>query len=83
MTADSGALRGRPLLAVAIEREDWELAALCLLLGAVRAAATLPPDAVEALLEELAPEGLSRHRRRGAGKGPSRALRQAQDRHSG
>ena len=40
-------------LAIAIERRQWELAALCLLLGVTRAAAALPPDAVEGLLEVL------------------------------
>ncbi len=42
------------LLAIAIERREWELAALCLLYGVVKAAEALPPDAVEALLEMLA-----------------------------
>ncbi len=41
-------------LAVAIERKQWELASLCLLVGVVEAAAALPPDAVEGLLEVLA-----------------------------
>jgi hypothetical protein len=41
-------------LAVAIERKQWELASLCLLMGVVEAAAALPPDAVEGLLEVLA-----------------------------
>ena len=40
-------------LAIAIERQQWELAALCLLLGVARVAAALPPDAVEGLLEVL------------------------------
>ena len=40
-------------LAVAIERKQWELASLCLLVGVVEAAAALPPDAVEGLLEVL------------------------------
>jgi len=43
-------------LAVAIERKQWELAALCLLLGLTEAAAKLPPDAIEGLLEVLAAE---------------------------
>jgi hypothetical protein len=43
----------RSLLAVAIERENWELAALCLLYGMVRAVETLPPQTLEALLELL------------------------------
>lgn len=41
-------------LAAAIERKQWELASLCLLVGIVEAAASLPPDAVEELLEVLA-----------------------------
>jgi hypothetical protein len=41
-------------LAVAIERKQWELASLCLLMGVVEAAAALPPDSVEGLLEVLA-----------------------------
>ena len=42
-------------LTVAIERQQWELAALCLLWGISRAAAALPPDAVEGLLAVLSP----------------------------
>jgi len=41
-------------LALAIQRKQWELASLCLLLGVTEAAAALPPDAVEGLLEVLA-----------------------------
>ena len=41
-------------LAVAIQHRKWEWAALCLLLGVTEAAAALPPDAVEGLLEVLA-----------------------------
>jgi len=41
-------------LAVAIEGKRWELAALCLLMGVTEAAAALPPDAIEGLLEVLA-----------------------------
>jgi hypothetical protein len=41
-------------LAVAIQGKRWELAALCLLMGVTEAAAALPPDAVEGLLEVLA-----------------------------
>ena len=43
----------RPLLDVAIEREDWELAALCLMWGVVEAARKYPQEALEALLDEL------------------------------
>ena len=41
------------LLAQAIEREDWEVAALCLLLGVVEAANKLPQETLDALLDEL------------------------------
>ena len=51
-------------LAVAIERKQWELAALCLLLGLTEAAAKLPPEAIEGLLEVLAAEGESPRRKR-------------------
>ncbi|MEE8369353.1 MAG: hypothetical protein V3S00_01140 [Dehalococcoidia bacterium] len=43
-------------LTMAIERQQWELAALYLLWGVSRAAAVLPPDAVEGLLAVLSPE---------------------------
>jgi hypothetical protein len=43
----------KSLLAQAIEREDWEVAALCLLLGAVEAANKLPRETLDALLDEL------------------------------
>ena len=56
-------------LAVAIRGKRWELAALCLLLGVTEAAAALPPDAVEGLLEVLA--GLEDEERRG--RAPTRA----------
>ena len=39
----------------AIEREDWELAALCLLYGMARAAAKLAPETLDELIEELEP----------------------------
>lgn len=44
------------MLAVAIERKHWELAAVCLLLGLTEAAAKLPPEAIDGLLEVLATE---------------------------
>lgn len=54
------------ILDVAIERKDWEAAAVCLLLGVSRAARKLPPDAIDALLAELSSElePEPRHRRR-------------------
>ena len=60
-------------LAVAIQGKRWELAALCLLLGVTEAAAALPPDAVEGLLEVLAGlEDGQRRPRRGHGRGRRR-----------
>jgi hypothetical protein len=55
----------RSLLAIAIERENWELAALCLIAGFLEVLEALPPDAAESLLEELAAEEPPRRRRRG------------------
>jgi hypothetical protein len=56
-------------LAAAIERKQWELAALCLLLGLTEAAAKLPPEAIEGLLEVLVaedgPSGRKARSRRG------------------
>jgi len=43
----------KSLLAQAIEREDWEVAALCLMLGVVEAAEKLPRETLDALLDEL------------------------------
>jgi hypothetical protein len=40
-------------LELAIERKDWELAALCLLLGFVEVASKLPPETLERLLDLL------------------------------
>ncbi len=40
-------------LAAAIERKDWETAALLLFLGVTRAARTLPPDAIDQIVEAL------------------------------
>ncbi len=62
-------------LAAAIEQSQWELASLYLLLGVSRAAAALPPDAIDGLLEEL--EATPTHKpqrqeRRGAGRGSRR-----------
>ena len=51
-------------LALAIERSEWEVAALYLLLGVTRAARALPPEAVEAMIELLAGDA-ERPRRRG------------------
>jgi hypothetical protein len=60
-------------LAAAIRGKRWELAALCLLLGVTEAAAALPPDAVEGLLEVLAGlEDEGKRPRRGHGRGRRR-----------
>jgi hypothetical protein len=56
-------------LTVAIERKHWELAALCLLLGLTEAAAELPPDVIEGLLEVLIAEGGPPRRRAGSRRG--------------
>jgi hypothetical protein len=40
-------------LAVGIERRDWTLVALCLLLGVAGAAQGLPPETLERLLDLL------------------------------
>ncbi len=45
-------------LAIAVERKEWTVVALCLLIGVAEAASKLPPDAVTGLLELL--EGPSR-----------------------
>ena len=50
------------VLALALERREWSLAALCLLLGVAEAAARLPPETLESLLELL--EGTPGERRR-------------------
>lgn len=49
-------------LAIAVGRNDWALVALYLLLGVAEAAAKLPRDALEGLLEVL--EGTPRRGRR-------------------
>ena len=43
-------------IGVAIERRRWEVVALYLLLGVSAAAAKLPPESLDALLELLAGE---------------------------
>lgn len=45
--------RTRPLLEAAIQQENWEAAALCLLLGAVRAFHKIPPETLEEMIELL------------------------------
>lgn len=62
-------------LALAIERKEWELVALYLVLGVSRTAAKLPPDAINGLMEVLSVEGgeaLPPSRRGGSGRGQRR-----------
>lgn len=47
----------RSLLSYAIAEERWDVAALCLLVAMTKALESLPPDAVDALLELLVEEG--------------------------
>ncbi len=58
----------------AIRTENWELAALCLVAGALEALKELPPDAVDDLLAELDVGAEECQPRR-----HERVLRQAQD----
>lgn len=58
------AVPGEGLLAGAIERRDWDAAALCLLWGVARAARTLPPGGIEALLQLLTSPARRRGTRR-------------------
>ena len=60
--------RARPLLEVAIQQEDWEAAALCLLLGAVRAARKIPPETLEEMIELLSEAPRRRARKRSRGR---------------
>ncbi len=56
-------------LTLAIESHRWEAAALCLALGVTRAAARLPPETIDALLELLEKPPAPPLRRRGGGSG--------------
>ena len=51
------------VLAVAVERKQWSLAALCLLLGVSEVAALLPPETLEQLLDLLEGAPVGRRRR--------------------
>ena len=44
-------------IATAIERQEWEVVAVCLLRGFVRAASKLPPETLQYLIEALEGEG--------------------------
>jgi len=41
------------ILSEAIKTKQWELAALCLLIGLARAVSTVPGDAVEGVIDVL------------------------------
>ncbi len=43
-----------PLLSYAIERENWELAALCLVVAAAEGLGWLPPNTIDSILEVVA-----------------------------
>jgi hypothetical protein len=60
----------KSLLARAIEREDWELAALCLLIGVVEAAEKLPRETLDALLDELEVDDMPHRARSRKRRGP-------------
>lgn len=60
--------RALPLLDVAIQQENWEAAALCLLLGAVRAARKIPPETLEEMIELLSEAPRRRIRKRSRGR---------------
>ena len=51
------------VLALALERQEWSLAALCLLLGVADAATRLPPETLESLIELLERPADGRRRR--------------------
>lgn len=51
-------------LAIALERRDYPLAALCLLVGMVETASRLPPETLDALLVLLEDVGPHDKRRR-------------------
>lgn len=52
-------------LKMAIKRKDWETTALCLVLGAIKAAEHYPAETLEELIAELAGElEAPRHLRR-------------------
>ncbi|MDA0987720.1 MAG: hypothetical protein O2783_01010 [Chloroflexi bacterium] len=44
-------------IATAIERQDWEVVAVCLLRGFAQVASRLPPETLHQLLEALEGDG--------------------------
>lgn len=69
------------MLSAAIRARRWELASLCLLVGVTEAAAVLPPEAVEGLIEVLADlevvDGPSQRRKRRAGGAGAHRIRRS------
>lgn len=61
--------RRKTLLAAAIEREDWDAAAVVLLLGVVEAAPKLPSESLEEMINILA----EKHPHRAHARKPRRA----------
>lgn len=41
------------VMSVAVQRRQWDLVAFCLALGVLKAAARIPPDALQGLLDAL------------------------------
>ena len=56
--------RTRSLLSVAIEREDWDAAAVVLLLGVVEAARLVPAETLEEMIALLSEKHPHRARKR-------------------
>ena len=44
-------------IATAIEKQDWEVVAVCLIRGFAQVASRLPPETLQQLLEALEGEG--------------------------
>lgn len=61
--------RADNLLAAAIERKDWEAAAVVIIAGAHDITRLLPPDVIEQMIELLAEDPPQRHARKGRGRG--------------
>ncbi len=79
MTLDSSENGSRSLLSRAIEQEDWEAAALCIVYGALKALESMPAESVDELMEMLAEEPLRRRERSGKGRRHERRRRHYQD----
>jgi hypothetical protein len=55
--------RRQSLLALAIERKDWDAAAVVLLYGVMQAMKRMPPEAIEEMIELLSEEPPRRAKR--------------------